>query len=341
MQYIKQDDYDDFKCICGDCPNSCCKGGWEIAIDDEALDRFKSMDGELGEKVRHAIDIEEAVILQKNRSCALLDENGLCSLQIAAGEEALCEVCRMFPRHIEEFEDVREFSLSMACPEVANMLVRRTSPVKFVEYEDDALDDFEDFDYLLYTKLTDARDIIYKIAQNRSWSIEYRCEAILELAREIQKCVDEDRLFDTDEVLDSFYDKVSKKYREKKKNIIKTVDVEILEKMELLDDDWKSVISSMRKYRQKSDEIELNSSEEITAENMLVLLIYTYFCGAVYDEWIFAKAKLCVESMRWTLLIYKSTDFTLEEAIYRYSREIEHSDLNLDALEEYFMDSIE
>ena len=71
--------------------------------------------------------------------------------------------------------------------------------------------------------------------------------------------------------------------------------------------------------------------------------IYTYFCGAVYDGEIFAKLKMAVVC---TLLIHEldmgaylknGRVFCLEDQIdicYRFSRELEHSDLNLNAFED-------
>ena len=80
----------------------------------------------------------------------------------------------------------------------------------------------------------------------------------------------------------------------------------------------------------------------IQEEQLLVYWIYTYFCGAVYDEEIFAKIKMAVIC---TLLIHEldigtylknGRIFCLGDQIsicYRFSRELEQSDLILNALE--------
>jgi len=73
-------------------------------------------------------------------------------------------------------------------------------------------------------------------------------------------------------------------------------------------------------------------------EQLLVYFIYTYFCGAVYDEYIASKVKMAVCSVFYieelaTALWKKNGEvLTLQEFIrivYRYSRELEHSDDNL------------
>lgn len=86
-----------------------------------------------------------------------------------------------------------------------------------------------------------------------------------------------------------------------------------------------------------------NEDWEIISEQILVLLLFTYLCGAVYDDWIVGKMKLAVDSVRFIreLLmarwVQKDEELTFEdycEIAYRYAREIEHSDENLNALEE-------
>ena len=76
---------------------------------------------------------------------------------------------------------------------------------------------------------------------------------------------------------------------------------------------------------------------------LFVFFLYTYFCGAVYDDRIYSKMALAVESVRFIRELYlvrwlekgclEAEDYV--ELAYRYAREIEHSDLNLDAMEEF------
>ena len=41
----------------------------------------------------------------------------------------LCDTCRNYPRHIEEFESLREISLSLSCPEAARILLSQKEKV--------------------------------------------------------------------------------------------------------------------------------------------------------------------------------------------------------------------
>ena len=80
-------------------------------------------------------------------------------------------------------------------------------------------------------------------------------------------------------------------------------------------------------------------------EQLMVYFVFTYFCGAVYDDHILGKMQTAVVS---TILIQelaqavwqeKQEGFTFMDFVdvaHRYSREIEHSDINLLRLEKLF-----
>lgn len=81
---------------------------------------------------------------------------------------------------------------------------------------------------------------------------------------------------------------------------------------------------------------------EIVLEQIIVYFISIYLLGAVYDENIIGKAEACVGHSieifmlllaRW---IKNEENLKMEdliEIVYRYSREIEHSDENLEKVE--------
>ena len=71
----------------------------------------------------------------KEKRCAFLNDCNLCEMYANLGEKSLCKTCRLYPRHVEEFEDVREITLSVSCPEVARILMEKKKPVRFLTYE--------------------------------------------------------------------------------------------------------------------------------------------------------------------------------------------------------------
>ena len=110
----------------------------------------------------------------------------------AAGAKAFCRTCRTYPRHIEEFEGLREISLSLSCPAVAEIILGRPEPVRFLHAEDPDKgepqpDAYDDFDYFLFTKLEDAREVLFQILQDRAHPVTVRAAAALAFAHDLQE----------------------------------------------------------------------------------------------------------------------------------------------------------
>lgn len=331
MHTIKTNNYDQFHCIAGDCPQSCCLG-WQIVIDDDSLEKYENFPGPFAGRLFNSIDWEEGCFKQCGRRCEMLNDDNLCDLQIEGGEEALCETCRRYPRHIEEFEGVREYSLSLSCPEAARIILSRRDHIEFTENDDDKEDDFEEFDYLLYTKLEDARDVIFEIIQDRTLGFDKKAGILTAFGRKLQEDLDRDALFDMDDTIEKFRgpkETLPQDDAWKKKKHFK-----MLSKLEVLnEEDWPVLVKNADIQWK---DLSLTPEEEIQAEQLLMFFFYTYFCGAVYDDMIFSKVMLSVLSVYWIFQIDRAKEKgDLVTTAYTYAREVEHSDLNLDDLEEW------
>lgn len=341
MYYTKQDDYDSFKCIADRCPKTCCES-WLIEIDENSLKRYKSEQGPFSTTLKDGINWTDGTFKLFGNRCSMLNDNNLCKMQLALGEDALCYTCRMYPRHVEEYEDLRELSLSLSCPEVARMIVTRDIPYTFTESEDDLeenYDDYEDFDFLLHSSLEYAREKIYSILLNREQNIFLRMANVLCLCKQLQECIANDMVCDMDEVTDNY------EYEITDHSQFLRSDMAILRTLEVLDNTWFDDIDTATKYCSKTDYMQMcdmiTQKECIVLENICVLLIYAFFCGSVYDDEIYSKAALCVMSTLWIYEIYRSkTDVEdlelLQTVIYSYASEVEHSDDNLLAIEKAF-----
>ena len=135
MIYTRPDYFNEFRCTADRCKDTCC-AGWQITIDKESLEKYKKIKGDYIWKVMTNVDWEEKCFRQDNaKRCAFLTEDNLCDLYIKQGEDSMCKTCRDYPRHTEEFEGVREVTLSVSCPEVARILMERIAPVHFVVEE--------------------------------------------------------------------------------------------------------------------------------------------------------------------------------------------------------------
>ena len=73
----------------------------------------------------------------KEKRCAFLNDCNLCEMYVNLGEKSLCKTCRLYPRHVEEFEDVREITLSVSCPEVARLVLSQSCSTVFCTEEND------------------------------------------------------------------------------------------------------------------------------------------------------------------------------------------------------------
>ena len=116
--------FDDFRCIAGRCPDSCCKE-WEVQVDEAAADYYRSLTGPLGDRLREVLRTEdgETVMTIQDGRCHMWRQDGLCRIQAELGEEALCRVCREFPRLTHDYGDFVERGLELSCPEAARMIL--------------------------------------------------------------------------------------------------------------------------------------------------------------------------------------------------------------------------
>ena len=182
--------YRKFQCTADKCPDTCC-AGWQIVIDEDTLEKYHQFDGPFGNRLANSIDWREGVFHQyEDQRCAFLNEENLCDIYIEAGEQMFCRTCKSYPRHFEEFENVREISLAMSCPEAAKLILGSKDPVKFISVEKAYREDlYENFDFLLYSKLVDAREIIIDLLQDRTRPMEERTAMVLAFTHDLQSRV--------------------------------------------------------------------------------------------------------------------------------------------------------
>ena len=363
MYYRKPHYYEKFFCTADQCPDTCC-AGWQIVIDENSLEKYSNVSGDFGIRLLNSIDWREGIFEQYDKRCSFLNSENLCDIYKELGAEALCDTCRLYPRHIEEFENLREFSLSLSCPGAAKMILECQEPVKFLEEQDEqeeCEDDFEDFDFLLFDCLLEVREKLFSIVQNRKIPVEKRMFCVLRTAKNLQDALDEGELFERDFISDvELY--LQEEIKEFSGSFYETVQVlrKDLLRLEVLREEWKANLKAAENLFQKGEiwymdkrerykaEIKNTIGQEqwdIYKEQLLMFFLYTYFCGAVYDDMIYSKGVLSVISVFWieeiTFWNWAKDERIIEEknileTAYRYAREIEHSDENLNLLEEIF-----
>lgn len=134
---IRPDYYDEFNCIAGDCPFTCCQQ-WKIAVDENTLQDWhskvvpekyverdpKAKDTTLDKYVRIGESGEE-MALCSNGYCPFFNDKGLCDIVLEYGEETISDTCHTFPREEHEYECTIEKTLALGCPAVVDLLWKK------------------------------------------------------------------------------------------------------------------------------------------------------------------------------------------------------------------------
>lgn len=373
MEYTLPHYFNEFKCVASACADTCC-AGWAIMIDEKSLEKYEKLEGPFGNRVRNSVNWKEGSFHQCDKKrCAFLNEKNLCDMQEEGGEEMLCETCRDYPRHKEEYEGLREASLSLSCIEAAKLILGCEEPVRFLVLEDDEEDEeFEDFDFLLFDRLMDAREMMMAMLQNRKVDIMMRIGMVLHLAQQIQDSIDEGNIFAIDGQVAEFeeLDALLVFQQEQMENPIGEIEYctvmrkvfRTFSKLEVLKEDWTGYVHRAERTLfgegQRTYEANRKAFHQAVGtkgehydvwsrwlEQLMIYFVFTYFCGAVYDDNALGKMKIAVVS---TMLIQELSiaawvekngvfDFMdFVDIAHRYSREIEHSDVNIARLEKLF-----
>lgn len=114
--------YDDFRCLAGACPDSCCKD-WSVEVDPRSAAFYQGLSGPLGDDLRRALEDDGVTMRLVDGRCPMWRGDGLCRIQADLGEEALCQVCRQFPRLRHDYGSFVELGLELSCPEAARLIL--------------------------------------------------------------------------------------------------------------------------------------------------------------------------------------------------------------------------
>ncbi|MBQ8241711.1 MAG: flagellin lysine-N-methylase [Bacteroides sp.] len=134
MKITKPIYFDSFRCIAGNCPDSCCKE-WDVQVDEDAAAFYRALPGPLGDRLREVLKDEDGQTFMTivDRRCPMWRDDGLCEIQAQHGHETLCRTCREFPRLTHDYGDFIEYGLELSCPEAARIIL--SSPAEFMTEE--------------------------------------------------------------------------------------------------------------------------------------------------------------------------------------------------------------
>jgi len=181
MMIFVPDYYRHFSCRKGDCRHSCCIG-WEIDIDPDALAKYQAVPGEMGNRLKDSIVLEDACTffrLNAEERCPFLNPEGLCDLILTLGEDSLCQICADHPRFRNHYTDRVEMGLGMCCEAAAELILSQPGKAcwTLLKNTGPAMEtDPADAEFFTW------RDELLQIAQCRALPLEERAQMLAEAA---------------------------------------------------------------------------------------------------------------------------------------------------------------
>ena len=317
---IVMPDYSEgFRCIAGKCRHSCCIG-WEIDIDEKTYEKYRTVSGPIGEKLRACIsapsDSEESLphfILGDNERCPFLNSENLCELILGLGEDSLCEICTEHPRFYKNCSGHLEMGYGLCCEEAARLLLSHSEPVRLIGL----------------SEISGLRSEIFSLLQERTNSLDARIDDIFGLLS----------VSPSEAVLASDASDISHWGA-------------FLGELERLDPAWDIEIGKLRSAsltREDLASFDAYMEKEGRAfeyENLLWYLIYRHLT----DDPLIDEAALCVEFAVLSVKLlhylgackYKENGaFAKDEQVElarMFSSEIEYSDENVDLIYDHIFD---
>jgi lysine-N-methylase len=309
MKITKPSYFEEFSCIAGLCPDSCCKE-WDVQVDETSAEYYRALPGPLGDDLRRLLKDEdgETVMTIVAGRCPMWRDDGLCRIQAELGEEALCKTCREFPRLTHDYGDFMERGLELSCPEAARIILSSPAaapiteefPGGEAEYDRDAMA------VLLRTRekvLAILSDTSRPVNESLALALLYGYQAQGELDG------DEERPFDGDSALESV------------REFIKSPEIKELPdffaELEILTEEWTARLQSpalgmwQEEYR-----------------NLVRYFVERYWLQAVSDYDLYCRVKYIIASC----VLIRNLGGDLLRTCQLYSKEIENNIDNVEAI---------
>lgn len=312
---IKPTYFDRFKCLAGACPDSCCKAGWEITVDENAFEIYSALEGDMGRKFRENVcegaDGDRIFKLNEHNVCPFYNCDGLCDLYIATGGK-MTEICQNYPRFYEEFDGFSEAGISVSCPEAIRLVLDAEESAYDLPYEyseDKMLD-------VLINERGLAFDLIEQIDTDNAAII------LLDRAARLQANFD---LNDISALGESPKPKLIS--GEPNKELLSILCEGILGCTDILCTDWEASLESG-----KNGEFEIKQIDEKTKKNYLKYLIYRYYIKAINAEDVLSQMLLICALYILPQVLVGDFKFLCRMA----AKELEHNADNREAVLEGF-----
>lgn len=133
----------EFSCKMGACREACCED-WPISFSLDDYFHLSTLDcsPELRDKIDRGVricleprpDRYAEIAPRYDGDCSLRLPDGRCALHAELGEEALTDVCRLYPRGVRKGEEY-EISCANSCEGVLELMFGKKEPITFIRRE--------------------------------------------------------------------------------------------------------------------------------------------------------------------------------------------------------------
>lgn len=302
--------FSSFRCLAGNCPDSCCKE-WSVEVDEASAAYYRTLPGALGDRLRQVLSDEDGATYMtvEDGRCPMWRQDGLCRIQAELGEGALCRTCREFPRLTHDYGDFAERGLELSCPEAARIIL--SAPAQPMLCRDVPGGEEPQYDPRDMESLQASRERVLELIANETLSIPQMLACVLLYTCQAQSELDgeEEAPFDIPAALALM--------REQQEPWDSGDMLRFFSSLEILTRDWP---------------LRLAEPEPGTwhdgFRNLMAYFVQRYWLQAVSDFDLYARGKAAVVSC---VLIYTLGGDFLRTA-QLYSKEIENSAENVDAL---------
>lgn len=308
MEVFYPEYYQHFRCLAGACPDSCCKE-WDIDVDPQSARMYRALPGALGERLRQVLqDTEDGTVMViTDGRCPMWQQDGLCRIQATLGHDALCDVCREFPRLHHDYGSFSELGLELSCPEAARLILSDTDGILLSRTQDG--ESAPDYDVEVMSLLRSSRATILSYIHTTNHTPSQILTSILLYAEALQFQMDggEPACFCPAEYV------LTDNGQAGNLNAV----FRFFQSLEILTPQWKQLLTNPAP-RPLPD----------TVKALVRYFIQRYWYQAVSDYDILGRACFCVIAC----LMICSVELSFSQAAQLFSKEIENSTENVNAI---------
>ena len=303
MQEIYPSFYHEFKCIANLCEDSCCKD-WDIDIDSDTEEFYKTVQGSLGDKMRAMLvtdEYGERVFPCTDGRCPFWNRD---------------KTCANFPRVAVDYGDFCEHILSFACPEAARFMLKNTREAYSDFGGERELDLSEDSGDCM-SFLIKAREKTLDYLLNEGEPFAYRLADCLEFNAQVQSLLDGEE----PEPLDL------SGAESRGSGFIFDMHLGF----EIMSGEWKSALSDTAEKAQK---LKIRDDFASDFEKFALYYVYRYYLEAINSGDVLYSIKRIV--CAYLVTGKRDYPYSRMRILQRYSKEVEHSYDNTEALNSAF-----